>query len=78
MTNYNGYSNFISQLLQKELPSPVSASVAPATISTNEQILASCIAIFTNQIPPLSDALDGKFRSIMALSDINDSIVYFT
>ena len=77
MTNRDGYSNFISQLLQKELPTPVSASVAPTSISANEQIFASCIVIFSNQVPPLSYALYSKFCSIMAFSDVNDSVVSF-
>ncbi len=50
---------------------------APSTISANEQILASCIAIFSDQIPQSSDALDGKFFDIMDLSDINYSIISF-
>src|SRR5512137_1697138 len=77
MTNSDDYSNFISQLLQKELPSFVSASVATTSISANEQIFASCIVIFSNQVPPLSYALNGKFCGIMAFSDINDPVVSF-
>ena len=77
MTNSDDYSNFISQLLQKELPSFVSASVATTSISANEQIFASCIMIFSNQVPPLSYALNGKFCGIMAFSDINDPVVSF-
>jgi hypothetical protein len=40
MANSYRYSNFVRQLLQKEFPASVTASVAPSSIGANKQIFA--------------------------------------
>jgi hypothetical protein len=48
MANSYRYSDFVCQMLQKEFPASVTASVAPSSIGANEQIFAIYIMIFSN------------------------------
>lgn len=75
MTDSNRDADLISQSLQLQLPQPYTATITSAAVCCNKQFFGSGVRFASNNMPPASNGLHCKCRSIMIRTDTHPTFV---
>src|SRR3974390_841675 len=65
----------VTQLLQAPLPEPAARTITPAAIGGDEQLVSLRVLGLAHHLPPASNRLHSKFRSIMVTTHANPALV---